>query len=913
MGATFSCEEQEAVVGRLVNAALAPHKAELLAVKRELKATRAELDLVRGGGGGGAPRETADPTAGISPRVTAILNRLARQRSERSAKAASEAPAVVVEEAEAENVTPITYGEAFEAIGGASELRRYAAVSARLAAAVGDADLDGELRKLLPRDYADRKGFSTRLVNQHFIKTLEELYEQANVVHEKFDDVVRALAAETGGRAVVPPVKGEVRARMKALFKYADEGASGDRDVAWYRLTDLVRATIEYPDLEALYGGLERVVAHFGTDAIKELNDRYQEPMAGGYRDLQLTVYFAEHVCELQLSTEAMNRAKMTTGHRDFEVVRELKAAVAKGDLERVVSALEFGREHLGHASDGASALRTLLRGKGASTLLHQAARAGHADILHAFLLHGADANARDPACKNETVLHAAVFAGNERCVWVLLDASDAVDLDAENDDGQTALVAGYLMLWQRPPEAAVRALSTLAQVCGVARIRAARAVKDEHLRRLLKPSRLLVDYAASGNVEKLVRELKAYTDPDSRDNLGTSALEAATVNCQAEALERLLDYNATVPRDLLTKLDRVKMRDHPGILESLAEAGLSTIKCVEDASWTAGQGPWSRGLVPTETLGEGAQYRDNPTVARLKSVPTTLSGVVTHAQRAAGAGVFVEVDSRGDRVGVLIFHADARRAEYERGTRALEAALTELGFARTTYHTLTSDAFGPDEAGADIWSLPVAGRKVLKFSVESDMELCVLLFSELLRTSVVAEVTKGNKDWAAGPLPTVELVEGVKHFSDREYCFENVPELLSGRAMTQNPCHCFAGLEIKISAYDEDIGVLIDNCWINPPEGGHWAGEYVKNARALVKLLGDLGFTGPTLFEKMTSPSLDVPGVNLYRRPIRGKGSVTIRLEGDMEIQIVALPLSGKACGRRVVRAARFRRNDRA
>ena len=51
MGATFSCEEQEAVVGRLVNAALAPHKAELLAVKRELKATRAELDLVRGGGG----------------------------------------------------------------------------------------------------------------------------------------------------------------------------------------------------------------------------------------------------------------------------------------------------------------------------------------------------------------------------------------------------------------------------------------------------------------------------------------------------------------------------------------------------------------------------------------------------------------------------------------------------------------------------------------------------------------------------------------------------------------------------------------------------------------------------------------------------------------------------------------------
>lgn len=514
MGATFSCEEQEAVVGRLVNAAMAQQKGELLEIKQELQATRAELDrVVRTGG-------SAD---------------------RHDAPEASEAPVVVVGQAEkAEAVESITYGEAFEAIGGASELRRYAAVSARLAASVGDADLDRELQKLLPRDYAARKGFSTRLVNQHFIKSLDELYDQANVVHEKFDDAVRALATATGGCAVVPPVKGEVRARMKALFKYADEGASGDRDVAWYRLTDLVRATIEYPDLKALYGGLERVVAHFGTDAIKELNDRYQEPMAGGYRDLQLTVYYAEHVCELQLSTEAMNRAKMTTGHRDFEVIRELKAAVAKGDLERVISALEFGREHLGHASDGASALRTLLRSKDASRLLHQAARAGFADILHAFLLHGADANARDPGHRNETPLHAAVFAGNERCVWVLLDASDAVDLDVENDDGQTALVAGYLMLWQRPPETAVRALSTLAQVSGVERIRAARAVVDEHLSRMLKPSRLLVDYAATGNVEKLVRELKAYADPDSRDNLGTSALEAATVNCQAEALERL-------------------------------------------------------------------------------------------------------------------------------------------------------------------------------------------------------------------------------------------------------------------------------------------------------------------------------------------------------------------------------------
>ena len=101
MGATFSCEEQEAVVGRLVNAAMAQQKGELLEIKQELQATRAELDrVVRTGG-------SAD---------------------RHDAPEASEAPVVVVGQAEkAEAVESITYGEAFEAIGGASELRRYAA------------------------------------------------------------------------------------------------------------------------------------------------------------------------------------------------------------------------------------------------------------------------------------------------------------------------------------------------------------------------------------------------------------------------------------------------------------------------------------------------------------------------------------------------------------------------------------------------------------------------------------------------------------------------------------------------------------------------------------------------------------------------------------------------------------------
>lgn len=118
-----------------------------------------------------------------------------------------------------------------------------------------------------------------------------------------------------------------LRARMKAAFKYRDANGAG---IAYYRLTDLVRATLEFPTLEGLYAGLAAVVAAFG-DGVREMNDRYRAPLAGGYRDLQLVVDHEGHLCEVQLNASAMIRAKRTKGHRDFELVRELGAAVHLG------------------------------------------------------------------------------------------------------------------------------------------------------------------------------------------------------------------------------------------------------------------------------------------------------------------------------------------------------------------------------------------------------------------------------------------------------------------------------------------------------------------------------------------------------------------------------------------------------
>ena len=116
---------------------------------------------------------------------------------------------------------------------------------------------------------------------------------------------------------MVAPLKGRTRARLKAQFKYSDERG----EVAWYRLTDVVRATIIHKTLEGMYHCLRAIVEDCELEIV-EYNDRYMKPMAGGYRDLQLAARYRGHVVEIQVNTAAMLAAKQGSGHRTFAVIR---------------------------------------------------------------------------------------------------------------------------------------------------------------------------------------------------------------------------------------------------------------------------------------------------------------------------------------------------------------------------------------------------------------------------------------------------------------------------------------------------------------------------------------------------------------------------------------------------------------
>ena len=149
---------------------------------------------------------------------------------------------------------------------------RHAHISREMAETTTDKKLEEETAKLLPRDYRKRKGYSVNLVHQPYAGDLESLYARAGKTKLGFDEVIREIAQATGGSPAIPALKGEQRARMKAQFKYCDQSGG----IAWYRLSDIVRATIAYQDIDAMYKGLLVVRERFQPQNVLEFNDRFQ-------------------------------------------------------------------------------------------------------------------------------------------------------------------------------------------------------------------------------------------------------------------------------------------------------------------------------------------------------------------------------------------------------------------------------------------------------------------------------------------------------------------------------------------------------------------------------------------------------------------------------------------------------------
>jgi hypothetical protein len=143
---------------------------------------------------------------------------------------------------------PIRYDEAFESIGGQAALDAFADISRNLVDKISDKELTAQIDELLPADFKHRIAYSTANVNQDYVESLDDLYAKAQRVLPSYARTIETLAHKTKGIARIAPLKGRIRARAKATFKYLDSNG----DTCWYRLTDIVRATLEYLDIETV-------------------------------------------------------------------------------------------------------------------------------------------------------------------------------------------------------------------------------------------------------------------------------------------------------------------------------------------------------------------------------------------------------------------------------------------------------------------------------------------------------------------------------------------------------------------------------------------------------------------------------------------------------------------------------------
>ena len=147
-----------------------------------------------------------------------------------------------------QTMEPITYEEAFEVSGGQAVLDAHKKASEQLVGVTQDKKLQEQIGRLLPADFRQRVAYSTANVNQDYVESLDELYAKAEQVLPFFTRIIESLANKTSGWAKVAPLKGKARALAKSRFKYAEENGS----ISYFRLTDIVRATLVYKDIVAV-------------------------------------------------------------------------------------------------------------------------------------------------------------------------------------------------------------------------------------------------------------------------------------------------------------------------------------------------------------------------------------------------------------------------------------------------------------------------------------------------------------------------------------------------------------------------------------------------------------------------------------------------------------------------------------
>lgn len=149
--------------------------------------------------------------------------------------------------------------------------------------------------------------------------TLQRLYEQAATRKPAFDATLEQISKAVGGRAITAKLKTVERSASKAAAEYRGDAS---------KMKDLLRGTIEAPDLAAATAAIEQIRrAYRVVGEPRNLLDPAAMPR-DGYRDAKFNVEVDGHVAEIQVNVPEMLAAKKEA-HRLYRELTELERSIA--------------------------------------------------------------------------------------------------------------------------------------------------------------------------------------------------------------------------------------------------------------------------------------------------------------------------------------------------------------------------------------------------------------------------------------------------------------------------------------------------------------------------------------------------------------------------------------------------------
>lgn len=161
---------------------------------------------------------------------------------------------------------------------------------------------------------------------------LANLYASAHYAQAELSQLLQNIAAQSGSQVIIPPVKSYPRAAQKVATKFKGDAS---------QLTDLARASIVTDSIQELMQAYHILTEQ--TQVVKQKN-RFAEPKASGYRDLNLLVRLPSTgmIAEVQLHLKDIAQIKSGPEHQVYEKVQLIEATAIK--QQRPLSEFELAQ-----------------------------------------------------------------------------------------------------------------------------------------------------------------------------------------------------------------------------------------------------------------------------------------------------------------------------------------------------------------------------------------------------------------------------------------------------------------------------------------------------------------------------------------------------------------------------------------